>query len=82
MEISEKIVVIFKSDKVPNVVTSLKTYVLIAVKIFGKIILNRLNPTLELGTIMPELQFGFRKKYSANEQVHRIVHTIKTKKKL
>jgi hypothetical protein len=43
-------------------------------KIFQKLLLKRIHPTLLEKHIIPDLQFGFRKKHATTEQVYRIVN--------
>ena len=45
-------------------------------KLFEKLLTNRLLPLLEDLKTLPDHQFGFRKKHSTKEQIHRIIRNI------
>jgi hypothetical protein len=45
-------------------------------KLFEKLFLTRLTPTLQEKLIIPDRQFGFRQKHPTSEQVHRITNVI------
>lgn len=61
--------------------TSLKSYRPISLlpimsKLFEKLILKRILPIIEEKNLLPTHQFGFRKKHSTIEQVHRLIYII------
>jgi retron-type reverse transcriptase len=60
------------------VVTSYRPTSLLPVlsKVFEKLLLTRLQPILQEKSVIPDHQFGFRRKHATVEQIHRIVHTI------
>ena len=45
-------------------------------KLFEKIFLTRIKPTLQAKRIIPDNQFGFRQKLASNDQDHRITNVI------
>jgi hypothetical protein len=47
-------------------------------KLFGNLLLKKLKPILEIKQIIPIHQFGFRRKHSTIDQVHRITSLIET----
>lgn len=71
-----QIIVIHKLGKAPENVESYRPISLLPIlsKILEKLILKRLYPILI--NHIPDYQFGFRKKHSTIEQVHRIVQII------
>lgn len=73
-----QIMMIHKPGKPPNEVTSYRPRSLLPImsKICEKIILRRLEKVMNIGVI-PNHQFGFRKKYSTLEQVHRVCDTVR-----
>lgn len=46
-------------------------------KVFEKVLLDRLNPDISKVDLIPDHQFGFRKRHSTIEQVHRVTRVIK-----
>lgn len=46
-------------------------------KVFEKILLNRIQPSLEEKKLIPNHQFGFRARHSTIEQVHRVGNKIR-----
>lgn len=73
-----QIIMIPKPGKKLEDVTSYRPISLLPVlsKVFEKLYLKRLRPVLENLTIIPDYQFGFRKKHGTIEQVHRLVKQI------
>lgn len=49
---------------------------LIASKILEKLILLRITPIIEEKRLIPDHQFGFRRKYGIIDQIHRIIKKI------
>jgi retron-type reverse transcriptase len=49
---------------------------LIVSKLFEKLLLKRLLPLIEHNKLIPTHQFGFRRRHSTIEQMHRIIHRI------
>jgi hypothetical protein len=47
-------------------------------KIFERVVLARLNITIEERNLIPGIQFGFRKAHNTVEQIHRLVNQINT----
>jgi hypothetical protein len=45
-------------------------------KLFEKLFLTRIKPTLQENRIMPDHQFGFRQKHATTEQARRITNVI------
>jgi hypothetical protein len=45
-------------------------------KLFGKLLLSRISFDIDLPTIIPDFQFGFRKHHSIIQQTNRIVNKI------
>jgi len=45
-------------------------------KLFEKLLITRIQPTLQDKQILPDHQFGFRQKHATTEQVHHIVSII------
>lgn len=73
-----KIIMIPKVDKSAELPSSYRPISLLSIKskLFEKLLLNRLMPIVEKKSLIPDLQFGFRKKHSTVEQVHRMVAVI------
>lgn len=73
-----EIIMILKPGKNSYDVSSYRPISLLPVigKLFEKIICRRLNSVIETRNLIPHHQFGFRKKHSTLEQVHRISHEI------
>jgi len=73
-----QILMIPKAGKDPTKVTSYRPISLLSTlsKLLEKLVLNKLTPILEEKKIIPNHQFGFRKKHGTVEQVHRLVHII------
>jgi hypothetical protein len=71
-----KIITILKSGKPAEEATSYSpiSLLLILSKLFEKLFLTRIKPTLQEKRIIPEHQFGFRQKHATIEQVHRITN--------
>lgn len=46
-------------------------------KVFERLFLRRLEPTLDSNNVLPNYQFGFRKQHGTIEQIHRVVKTIR-----
>ena len=71
-------VTILKSGKPPEDVKSYRSISLLPIlsKVFEKLFITRIQPILQSTQIIPDHQFGFRRKHSTIEQVHRITNTI------
>lgn len=77
-KISE-IIMIPKPGKDITQVTSYRPISLLPIlsKLFERMFLNRLLQEVDLNTIIPYHQFGFRKNHSTTEQIHRITNLIR-----
>lgn len=73
-----EIIMVLKSNKQENVVSSYRPISLLPIlsKIFEKLLLKRLTPLLNKKNIIPNHQFGFRRKHGTPEQCHRIIKVI------
>ena len=73
-----QIIPILKPGKPPEEVTSYRPISLLPVlsKLFEKLLVTRIKPLLHTKQIIPDHQFGFRRKHATTEQVHRIVNII------
>jgi len=77
MEFSQ-VIPILKPGKPPEEVQSYRPISLLPVlsKVFEKLLITRIQPTLQDKQIIPDQPFGFRKKHATTKQVHRIVNII------
>lgn len=75
-----EIIAIPKPHKNHSIASSYRPISLLPVlsKLFEKILFNRLEPILKQHNLIPNHQFGFRKKHSTIEQVHRVINKIST----
>ncbi len=73
-----QIIPILKPGEPPEVVTSYRPISLLPVlsKLFEKLLVTRINPLLHAKQIIPDHQFGFRRKHVTTEQVHHVVIII------
>lgn len=73
-----QIIMIPKPGKPVNEVNSFRPISLLPIpsKLFEKLLMKRIRNDLDLSTIIPEYQFGFRKRHSTIQQTHRIVNKI------
>jgi hypothetical protein len=73
-----EMIMIAKPGKDPNQLTSYRPISLLPImsKLFEKLILKRMTPIIEEKKLIPNHQFGFRRKHSTIEQVHRITAII------
>lgn len=73
-----EVIMLLKPGKEPHEVASYRPISLLPVlsKLFERILLSRLKPIIERKQLIPNHQFGFRKKHSTIDQVHRIVNII------
>lgn len=73
-----QIVMLPKPGKPVHEITSYRPISLLPVlsKVFEKLLLKRLQPIVNRQKLIPDHQFGFRKKHSTIEQVNRIISTI------
>ena len=73
-----QIVTILKPGKPAEDVKSCRPIILLPIlsKGFEKLFITRIQPILQSTQIISEHQFGFRRKHSAIEQVHRITNII------
>jgi hypothetical protein len=67
-----------KPGKPPNELTSYRPISLlpIASKFFENTLLKRLLPLVENNSLIPDHQFGFRKRHSTTEQTRRVIQRI------
>lgn len=74
-----EIIMIAKPGKPPHQVNSYRPISLLPItsKIFEKLFLRRFENIIYENNLIPDHQFGFRKKHSCIEQVHRVVNTVK-----
>ncbi|CAG4981135.1 unnamed protein product [Colias eurytheme] len=77
-KISE-VVMIHKPGKPVNDASSHRPISLTPIlsKLWEKITLTRLRPFIDSDQVIPDHQFGFRRKHSTIEQVHRVYHTVR-----
>ena len=73
-----KIIMIEKPGKDPTIASSYRPISLLPTlsKVFEKLLIKKLQCIIEERNIIPQHQFGFRKKHSTVEQIHRIVETV------
>lgn len=73
-----KIIMIYKDGKPVHDPNSYRPISLLPaiVKLFEKLVLNRILPFIDENHLIPDIQFGFRNRHSSIEQIHRIVATI------
>jgi hypothetical protein len=73
-----QVILILKPGKPPNEPTSYRQISLLPIlsKVFEKLLLNRLIPFIVHRNLIPNHQFGFRRRHSTIHQRHRIVHKI------
>jgi hypothetical protein len=71
---------LLKPRKPAEDVTSYRPISLLPIlsKLFEKLLLTRVHPILHDNQILPDHQFGFRRKRATIEQVHRVVNVINT----
>jgi hypothetical protein len=69
-----QIILLLKPGK-PHEIISYRPISLLSVvsKVFEKLLLNRLLPLVASHSLIPDHQFGFRKRHSTIEQTHRVV---------
>jgi hypothetical protein len=69
-----------KSGKPPTETNSYRPISLLPImsKMFERLLLKRFEEAMPINKLMPNHQFGFRRKYSAILQCHRIINKIKT----
>jgi hypothetical protein len=75
-----QIIMIPKLGKPANKVNSYRPSSLLPVtsKLFEKLLLKRIRNDLDLSTVIPDYQFGFREGHPTIQQTHRIVNKIAT----
>jgi len=73
-----QIIPILKPGKLPEEAQSYRPVSLLPVlsKVFEKLLITGILPTLQKKQVVPDHQFGFRKKHATTEQVHRIFNII------
>ena len=73
-----QIITVVKPGKPAEEVTSYRPISLLPIlsKLFEKIFLTRIKPTLQAKRIIPDHQFGFRKEHATIEQIHLITNVI------
>jgi hypothetical protein len=73
-----QIILIPKPGQQTDIVQSYRPISLLPIlsKVFEKLILKRLQPTLNQNGLIPDHQFGFRRQHGTIEQIHRIVSKI------
>jgi len=69
---------IAKPNKPKHLVSSYRPISLLPTfaKLFEKLILHRITPIIDQHNILPESQFGFRRKHNTILQIHRITDKI------
>lgn len=74
-----RVTMIPKPGKDPSIVSSYRPISLLPVlsKLFERLLLDKLLPSLEENGIIPDHQFGFRSGHSTIEQIHKITNYIK-----
>lgn len=73
-----EMIMIAKPGKEPTQLKSYRPISLLPImsKLFEKLLLKRMIPIIEEKKLLPNHQFGFRKKHSTIEQVHRLINII------
>lgn len=73
-----EVILILKPGKPSSAVTSYRPISLLPVmsKIFEKLLLRRLEPIIRDRQLIPTHQFGFRRRHSTIDQIHRIINVI------
>ena len=73
-----EVIMVPKPGKPVNKVSSYRPISLLPImlKLFEKLVLERLTPILDATHIIPQHQFGFRRQHSTLDQVHRITAII------
>jgi hypothetical protein len=73
-----EVIMIPKPGKPPHEAASYRPISLLPTmsKLFEKLLIKRLKPTIERKTLIPNHQFGFQSKHSTIDQVHRITNII------
>lgn len=76
--IRAEVILIPKSMKPPELASSYRPISLLPIigKLFERLYLKRLLPIIEERNLIPSHQFGFRKRHSTVEQIHRLVDII------
>lgn len=74
-----QIIMVHKHGKPTNEKTSYRPISLLAVlsKVFEKLLLTRIEPILKERKIIPDHQFGFRRRHGTIEQAHRVYDRIR-----
>jgi len=73
-----QIIMVPKPRKPVDDITSYRPISLLPIpsKVFEKLLLKRLRSDVDLSTLLPDYQFGFRAGHSTMHQTHRVVHEI------
>lgn len=73
-----EITMILKPGKTPEHVSSYRPISLLPIlgKVLESLFLNRLTQVIDTKNLIPNHQFGFRKKHGTTEQIHRLVDII------
>ena len=73
-----EVILIHKKGKPAHLASSHRPITLLSIlgKIFERLLLNRLMPIIDERKILPKHQFGFRKRHSTVEQIHRITNLV------
>lgn len=73
-----EMIMITKPGKEPTLLKSYRPISLLPImsKLFEKLLLKRIIPIINEKKLLPNHQFGFRKKHSTIEQVHRLISII------
>jgi hypothetical protein len=74
----DQIILLLKPGKPPHELTSYLPISLLPVvsNVFEKLLLNRILPLVAYHSLIPDHQFGFRKRHSTMEQTHCVVQRI------
>jgi hypothetical protein len=75
-----QIIMVAKPGKPPTETNSHSPISLLPImsEIFERLLLKRFEEAMPLNKLIPNNQFGFRRKYSTIQQCHRIINKIKT----
>lgn len=74
-----KIIMVLKPNKEEHTLTSYRPISLLSIfsKMFERLLLKRVEPLIRNKNIIPQHQFGFRRKHGTPEQCHRVAKVIR-----